>query len=570
MPRSYKEWKRLEAQYFENAMNYQAYDIGEFVYYNLLPQDAETYRHPALAQYYSDAKSKLANVSFNRSMSNGQLIMSMAKAEAAKEQQMLNKIFNANINVKLESAEDVKMLIEAINQVFKFKSIFERNRAMLQDPNFKKETKAVFSYFDGYFSSTLTDFQPKIYSFISRRMLSNTAEEAAAAAEAALRYYMPQIKIKAVEKMFTTAKVELGTMDPQHQQAYKEIFEAIQSDFLNKRQNVFLDRLTEIYHLDDSMINRFKDSFSSKFAETGNKNGSMRSALASIRSYARGGDDRAKFSKGGFTMEALVDQAISMVVSGIDGTTTADGGKITAHYSKGIAQKNARADHVLTFGVDKSFLDKAANELEGSPDREKAVDFFTNLSKMVENVNDGFIVYFNDKNYMVGNNRGHSAGESINLDQLRGLLGGVLDNIDQLIYNLLQMGEGAIGAGQYTESTSQTLASAIAYVLFDDYSTIGNLPSGGGNSIHIFTLEGMMIPLSGFLYGFGKAMLDAANNLDKWVHVSISAPAIKFPQHGPARFENDNWAVQADAARAETMIHYTFLQNMLQFVHYYT
>lgn len=569
MPRSYKEWKRIEAQYFENAMNYQAYDIGEFVYYDLLKSDAVEYRHPALSQYYSDAKAKLHSVSFNRDLSNSAVLLSMAKAEAAKEQLMLNKIFNTNINVKLETAQDVKMLTEAINKVFKFKTIFERNRAMLQDPNFQKNTKAVFSYFDGYFSSTLTEFEKNIYAFISRRMINNTKEEAATAAAAALEYYMPQIKMRAVEKMFMEAKVELGTMSPQYQQAYKEIFDAINSDFLSGQQNVFLDRLTEIYHLDSSMSKKFAETFSNKFSETNNKNGSMRTALATIRAYARGGNDKTKFSKGGFTMEALVDQALSMVASGIDGTKTADGGTITANYAKGIAQKNARADHVLTFGVDKSFLDKAAEELDGSPDREEARDFFTNLSKMVANVDDSFIVYFNDKNYMVGNNRGHSAGESINLDQLRGLLGGILDNMDQLIYNLLQMGEGAIGAGQYTESTSQTLASAIAFMLFDDYDTIGNLPTNGGNSIHIFTLEGMMIPLSGFLYGFGRAMEDMAGNLDKWVHVTISAPPIKFPQHGPARFQNDNWGVQAEAARTETTIHYTFLKNMLQFVHYY-
>jgi hypothetical protein len=38
------------------------------------------------------------------------------------------------------------------------------------------------------------------------------------------------------------------------------------------------------------------------------------------------------------------------------------------------------------------------------------------------------------------------------------------------------------------------LAQDVAYVLFDDYATIGD--DMNGNSIHIMNLNGVMIPLS--------------------------------------------------------------------------
>jgi hypothetical protein len=64
-------------------------------------------------------------------------------------------------------------------------------------------------------------------------------------------------------------------------------------------------------------------------------------------------------------------------------------------------------------------------------------------------------------------------------------------------------------------------------MLFDDFTTIGNFSSTGGNAIHVMNLNGIMIPMSVIL----TLLADAIESLNeeevrRIVNVKIKAPKI--------------------------------------------
>ena len=70
--------------------------------------------------------------------------------------------------------------------------------------------------------------------------------------------------------------------------------------------------------------------------------------------------------------------------------------------------------------------------------------------------------------------------------------------------------EGAIQSGDkenMREELNNTIAEAVAYLLFDDWSTIGDIQTGT-QGIHVLSLDGLMIPLSYLLTATGEAMIE--------------------------------------------------------------
>jgi hypothetical protein len=68
------------------------------------------------------------------------------------------------------------------------------------------------------------------------------------------------------------------------------------------------------------------------------------------------------------------------------------------------------------------------------------------------------------------------------------------------------------------------LAQDVAYMLFDDYTTIGDTGSGG-KAIHVMNLNGIMMPLSVVL----SLLADAIEMIDDEAIRSIVSVDIKAP-----------------------------------------
>ena len=564
----------------------KAYWQNQYVYYDVMPEDAVDYHRPYLDSLYKEAVDNLRSVNFiqNGDLTGADAILSMAQAEATKEIQFLNEIFGANLNIdptKMQT-EEIRSLNEAMNTAFRFKQIMERNAAIIKAGAYKSNSKGVFSWYLSYLKKALKrHFYSEsngMLNEIKKLMLANKNMEAGEAAKIVFDRHMPGILSLSIREMLKEADVELKGMDPEYINAYKEMYEFINNELLSKKNNIFLQRLTEIYGLNE---------ISNSFAQTLNEIQGTHTRFSKARTtkafnklknkdLEKLGTGETKWVKGGYTLEALVDQAIAMLASGLytSNESLHIQPNVKVHTSPGFGRLDSRADNVAVFNADVSRLTDAIQDIQADGferTRLKDVEHINELTRRVTEIDKGYIVYFNDKNYGVGNNRGHKAAEKVNLETLQGMLGGLVDNVDQLIYNLLQSGADAIDSKSVEESSLNAVAQAVAYFLFDDYKTIGTVGTNG-QSIHIMALEGMLVPLSTYLFAMGYAMQNLGRHVKSWSKATISAPNILYPKGSKPkgqRFISDSWDEQRNKAMSETTLQITFLISMQTMVRQY-
>lgn len=543
------------------------------VFYNLLQEDAEDYNEPQLAEIYKWATRDLHQVISKESLLHGTAgdrLIRMGNIEAEKEMQMLNYIFGVNLNLKLKDRNDVRQLVEAINTAFHFKSIAERNANMIKNPDFRSGIKAVFSYFPGYFLQALKQEEPHMLKEINKMWVDNKKLPIGDAGKIVFEKNLSKLTYQATVLMLEKAKVE-KTVDDKYQNAYQEILDAIRTDFLLTGNNIFLERLASIYKLDKAAetfqnILNLQSSFN------------LGDAFKEVeRSLSAG---RQLGSRGGFTFEGLIDQALGMTAAQINGTKTADGSIISANYSKGFGSLDSRADNVMYFNIPNSTINNTVEQInktrrDFTQNRLSDADAIMQLMDNVKNIKNGYIVYFNDKNYNIGkSSTAHKAASNVKLKDLDSILVNSTIDVNQLIYNILQATTGGISEGN-DYGAADAIAQEVAFFLFDDWNTIGAAQSGG-NAIHIMSLEGIMIPLSAFLFAMGTAINMAKQHVDSFAKATISFTEISFGKGVKdettgrgARFIKENWDAQQTDALANTTIKVEFLQSMQQFVRSY-
>lgn len=540
------------------------------VFYSLLKDDAVTYDEPALDVLYKQAMGDLRHfdtIEDYRIRKPGELLLRMARVEADKEMNMLREIFGINLNISFKSSQDVKDLTEAINSVFHFKSVAERNMDMITNPDFKSGIKAVFSWYPTYFNKAFREAEQQLFDKLLPVWVGKRTTPIGKIAEAEFKKILPNIISRSITMMFEKAEVE-ETVDPKYIHAYREIADAIRTDFLLTGDNIFLNRIKSIYNLD-----RVADSFGNAIQALGTLD--VRAARYQAQQELLKGENI--HTKGGYTLEGLVDQVIGMVANEIDGTKTANGDTITASTRTSFGKLNARPDNILYFNIPESEIDQVINKIEDT--RSKKIqtrltdaDAIQELMYNIRNISNGYMVYFNDKNYNIGSGDGHQAAKNVKLADLDTILASSPINLDDLIFNILQTTKGAIGEGN-DYGASEVIAQQVAYFLFDDWQTIGTAQVGG-NAIHIMSLEGIMVPLSAFLYAMGTAIIDVQSHVSGFARATITSPKILFPEGEKeggrgARFIKKNWAVQQKDAFDKIKIKVVFLQTMQSFISKY-
>lgn len=192
---------------------------------------------------------------------------------------------------------------------------------------------------------------------------------------------------------------------------------------------------------------------------------------------------------------------------------------------------------------------------------------------------DSFIVYGSTKAYSLSESfTGFGGGGKRKLQDAVSILSsaGVADSgsLERYINAAYNTGEGAILQGRRPEIEKNLkigLMSAVAELLFDDWTTLG-AQSGGATAIHSLQLEGLELPLSALLIATGEAMMSASADLAKggassFVNVSVELPKsylYPIPNDPPAANKNEvlrRWQEQADTSRAESTFSIKFLAN---------
>ena len=561
-----------------------------WVYYKRLLRDATRPKvRPELIDVYAEGMSTVAQARFdvreNVHGNDGNMLISMAYNELAKEQALLNQIFGVGVNFDFRQPNAIKDLIDTLNACLNLKDVYERNKQIITATN-NKGQKGVYSYFNTYLLQAFDKRRDAIQKQVVAKFLNR--ETFFEAVKSTLTQEFDNIIIPEAIELMLSAGVERGVDDEDVRMAnaYKEILRAIQN-FPNNPLAEGLKRGWGIDTLIDKMASEIagaSDSGSLKkmfnkydYKESVNKNGKTVSrrrntTLRKLISGTKHFNDQAS----GLSLEAMEGQILAMITGGIPDFTVGNGnfqiqGHVEAKTLKNLGYKGMRPDGAVIFNVGGgNYIEQEIDKVD-SNDHKEAINLFNRVGQYVSNIKDGFIVYTSDKNYALTDGfkkrGGFSAGADLSLDMLEGVLGRFISNVDNLIITLLNAGKGAIREGD-TGEASKVLARAIAFALFDDWDFIGTAKQDmGGNAIHVMNLNGVLIPLSVFLFSLGDAVAQAQTSVSAFATASVHTASYKTGSYDPI-YGLPNWHNAITYGKENTTVSFHFMKSISSFLRF--
>ena len=489
-----------------------------------------------IGQVVEQSAKKIESSAKSQSLSIDYLT-NMAKAELKNEEALLSKIFGVNIQLDEYSTQgDYKLILDTLNEFLNIKEVYERNIQLIKNT---KGKKSVISFYPTYFMHAWEAAWPSIASSCINGWDSGAIGDELAAV---IRARLPSICEDGIRRMLDGPEVEANAIDDNLKYAYK--------DLLNHMGNVgqkgsLADQIYKLYNIEaiaDGIIGQLKGS-------------TLEEHKSDLSKKAHEITHSSLHSRGGFTLEAIENTIFSMIAGGITGGHSAHTG-----------QTKMKADNIVSFNIDSGLLEKAFEQ--AGADREKNIAALSELGRKLQGIQDGFIVYSSDKNYSLNANfKGFSAGSLGKTVQsfINNVYRNDIASGNTLLGAIMQLGEGAILEGM-NSTFEAMIAQEVAYMLFDDFTTIG-ISQSDGKAIHIMNLNGVMVPLSALLSLLAKAitMLEA----EQIVQVSIKAPPIMFSSDGEQKAwqEKNNakaidaWNAQRAYALANTTINTKILKN---------
>ena len=498
--------------------------------------------YPKLGQYVQNASLRILDQTRKYAV-DASAVRAQAQAEFTKEKMLLQQKFGVKVNFDYyRNQNDFKEIIDALNACLNLKEVYQRNVQLIKST---EGMKGVYSWYPTYFMKAWQQKWPDIKSMAERGFQNNLPVEEALSK--ALDKFVPEICELGIKLMLDGPEVEYASIDPALKSAYTALINQIGSV---STEGSVANQIYKAYQLDDLKANLIKEM------EVKNK-----------RIYAKQMKPKVKqmiskniHSNSGLSLEAVENAIFSMIASGIQGRGTA-----IHSGSKGI-----KADNILTLFIDPTIVVEALES--AGANRDENIKALSNLGAKLSNLDEGFIVYSSDKNYGLNKNfKGFDVGSTgTNAANFLNNVYQADSSVSTLIGAIQQLGEGAMLAGRKAEF-EKLLAQDVAYMLFDDFTTIGNV-SSGGNAIHVMNLNGVMFPMSVFLSMLADAIESIREeDLRRLVNVTINAPAILYPDQDSQRaaYPNDPhqaWEHQRQYALDNTKITAKFLKDFKAFV----
>ena len=229
----------------------------------------------------------------------------------------------------------------------------------------------------------------------------------------------------------------------------------------------------------------------------------------------------------------------------------------------------AKADTLTVFSFNANantsqILNSVTNAYTGNKSLRALRDKLAQESKKFSNLDDTFIIYTSDKTFTLGSGfKDLKDGGSQKLSAAADILDQVgIGNAEDFIGTMYSTLKGAMIANKHEELEEElrrALISAMLYLFFDDWETLGN-DTDNTTVIHTFNLNGILYPLSALLIAAGTAIERAAND----VNVSgINNGIIEF--HSKATSFEEAYArfqEQREIAYNSYTFHVTFLANV--------
>jgi hypothetical protein len=541
--------------------------ISEYVYY----QGLQVTR-PAL---YSAAVSRVSAVSaglqseevYTSTISN---LKALARNEASKEIALLVNVFGQEAASLPLNENTYPEILKGINAAMNMKGAMER--ALYRMNNLKKKNgesanSAITpdNFFSDYFLTAWNKNLPDL-----RDRLASAAGQFALETH---QLISEDFKFKAVDMVEET--LDKSVQDAIRALANSKVFNLKDSDDANELDGVYKDLVQSMgsiqqggtlahslyikYGLDKFMDTMMEQIGRARKAKTISKKPFSRKQMEKILPKRNGGaHNRIRGEAHEDFMKAIIEQVTSNISNGFKGGR---GSVLSTGATK------MKADLVIGYGLDMSNLQNAVNSeknLENVEDageiRKVSLERGKNIINELSKVNDSFVVMMSAKDYgksTISSMQGFHGGD-YSLDNI-GALEQYVPNMRNVVFAVMNAGEGAVGAN--LDGVAASIAGAIGHLLFDDVATIGQDMTGvGGKSIHLFSLNGILVPLSFFLSQTAAAM--EGMSVQQMVKVKIKPAATHYPQYEPAN--EGEWAKERDMTLAQAKISVNFFARFLK------
>lgn len=572
---------------FWSTNDYSRLLSSGYVYYERLNSDGTEQNAPRLNALYNKMRGVIVDEAWGIVGENldydiiASELERQARSELSKEISCVEQAFGiTGLNPDLMEHKDLyKKLIEAFNTKLQTQQIFERNKARLIYTNKAGETQSlgkidISKFFGEYFMKNFRDQSDAIGKEVINRVSGNLKFKEALTQ--VLQEKMPDLLRQSLINMYSsnTLNADWSTSEPINQEtknAYSELVMELQN-FQSQRGNEFIQQIWDLYNF-DSLLQNLVDTITE---ESNNDINQMSIASAAEKSDAA---SKVRYqTTAGELAEIQTATLVNLVADQMaQGNTNTF--RIEAQRTGGSGSK---ADVIIGINMDLTGAINAINDKLNSATVQKRKslrerNIIANeaaVKWLTENTTDkSFIVYVSNKDYTINDDfRGFSSGSALALTNFQSILGripgmGSLKNSKMLVGTLLQYGSGAIGPGTKTEEIiMKSLASAMAYFLFDDFSTVvsENNPPDTAKSLHLFWLSGFYVPLSLLLEVSAKAIRAGGKESDSYFRFSLHSPAILYGNTEFSEYTHEMWESQREFAMASTTISMKFLHSFEQ------
>lgn len=558
----------------------------QYVYYDRL-KDYDLFNDYTRISNQANAAKSLSLVDKEN---DSAILYSMADLEMHKEKAMLEQMFGCNFKYSVEmlakdkrqSKEFYKELMQLLNTTLNMKQVFERNSALV------KETKgqaSVMSFFGSYFTKAFEENWPNFKRDVSEQMkkIVRNNQNIANIIISTYDKHISNIMVRAFEIMFTEADVENGIVKthPELKDAYKELYESINSGIKDINKNPFLKEFYEEYDLD-----KIKNDLVTEMNKK-DKRGVRRGLKLSKseRDAITASATADLYNRKGYSLEIFENKIVDTILEKLEKEKNI---KVGAYRT---GKELMKADNIYTLGIDSPVVErilKSKLNKVGDADslRVDNVRRIRKLSDELKKIESGFIIYSSAKNHTFNDGfvsrGGFGAGGQTfkNFTETMKLTGRTINkNFDTIIGAIIQYAEGALLSSEKNQEITkweEKIAQDVAFMLFDDFDTIGKeMQSNGANSVHIMNLNGNFMPLSLILFLMAQAVETGERQtrgnpnrsiINRYAHVRFHIPKILYETNewnSPSELRQA-WEEQREVMINNAMIEVHFLKNFKQ------
>lgn len=529
----------------------------DYVFYERLQDSAKTgsFMAPYWEKLYQSAMNEfngLSSITLDESniIQQGQNLINMGLKEQAKEQRLINTVFGEGLYKQIDLNE-YPQFINTINRLIGLKDKYATFLKKINeiDRTQKHRAPVATSFFDSRLNTAITE---SMRSFITSQQSINLIVNGDYDTWEKLFYSKTE---KIIEKAIIDTANQKGVLDKKNnneEQLWIEFSKLLNDPYM---KNQFMDEVRKRYNFDT--IAREVWNF-----QTNNKTKKTRGLSTAVKK-GMNLSEQGRRSVAGFVYEYL-NAALRNTDS-----------------SKGIVLKNniATADTVALYSAEMSIdlapMLEVFNEVTvGSSLEETRTQVNRFHQEVLSKIDNTFVVYGSAKAYTLKGLDSRGFGKGGTFTELANIAGqiGKKDQMKNLLNVFRNTAKGAIGEGrgeEIKEKVRATISEAIAFFLFDDWEQIGY---SNNNSIHVFDLDGITVPLSYLLIAAGKAIQETKNPSTPLFKLHLTNPQpIIYKEPLTVEEMGGNsiyhfWNIQREVSLEQSRYDISFIRNFTQLI----